>query len=126
MTQQEQLKENLVLVGSTNYEYVESLRAFIQNKQFVWSSWNFRIREEWRNVISERVKSNGKFPIFFYLSKKMGGSGLVEFVGVVSDIRMSDTPTKPQTPISQTPVRRIFRQKTSNHIHGLNSQRLIQ
>jgi len=98
MSQQEQLKENLVLIGSTNYDYVESLRAFIQNKKFVWSSWNFRIREEWRNAISERIKTNGKFPIFFYLSKKLGGSGTVEFVGVVSDIIISDIPIKTPDP----------------------------
>lgn len=96
--QREQLRENLVLIGSTNYDYVESLRAFIQNKQFVWSSWNFRIREEWREIILERIKTHGKFPILFYLSKRMGGSGLVEYVGVVSDIRMSDMPTKTPDP----------------------------
>lgn len=95
---QEQLKENLALVGSTNYDYVESLRAFIKNKQFVWSSWNFRIREEWRETILDRVKTHGKFPVFFYLSKRMGGSGTVEFVGVISDIRMGDVPAKSPDP----------------------------
>jgi hypothetical protein len=96
--QQEQLKENLVLVGSTNYDYVESLRAFIKNKQFVWSSWDFRIREEWRETIRDRVKNHGKFPIFFYLSKKKGGSGTVEFVGVISDIRIGDASAKSPDP----------------------------
>lgn len=88
-----QLKENLVLIGSTNYDYVESLRAFIKNKgQPVWTSWNFRIRNEWRSTISDRIKADGKFPLLFYLSKKMGGSGTIEDVGLVCDIRMGDTP----------------------------------
>lgn len=108
MTQQEQLKENLVLIGSTNYDYVESLRAFIQNKQFVWSSWSFRIREEWRAIILERIESSGKFPILFYLSKKRGGSGLVEFVGVVSDIRISDVPAKTPDPEFTNPGEEDF------------------
>jgi len=34
--QAEQLQEKLVLIGSTNYEYIEELRTFIQNKGFVW------------------------------------------------------------------------------------------
>jgi len=108
LTLQEQLNENLVLVGATNYDYVESLRVFIQNRQFVWSSWSFRIREQWRNVIAERVKANGKFPVFFYLSKKRGGSGTVEFVGVVSDIRMSDAPTKTPDPDFTNPGEEDF------------------
>lgn len=89
-----QLKENLVLVGSTNYDYIESLRTFLANKKFVWSSWNFRIRKEWREIITDRVRVNEGFPIFFYLSKKMGGSGTVEFTGVINDIQISDEPTK--------------------------------
>lgn len=93
LAQQEQLKENLVLVGSTNYDYVRSLRAFIQNRQFVWSSWDFRIRDKWREAISDRIKTSGKFPVFFYLSKKLGGSGMVEYLAQVIDIRMGDTPT---------------------------------
>lgn len=86
------MKENLVLIGSTSYDYVESLKAFVQNKGSVWTSWNFRIRNEWRNAISDRIKKDGKFPVFFYLSKKLGGSGTVENVALVSDIRMGDTP----------------------------------
>jgi len=103
----EQFKENLVLVGSSDYDYVESLRAFIRNKQSVWSSWNFRIREEWRSTISDRIKSHGKFPLFFYLSKKLGGSGTIEFVGLVSDIVMSDTP-------AETPAREFTRPGEEN------------
>ena len=56
MDQQTKLRENLVLIGSTNYDYVESLKAFIQNKGPVWSSWNFKIRNEWRSVISDRIR----------------------------------------------------------------------
>lgn len=92
LDQQRQLKENLVLIGSTNYDYVESLRAFIKNKGPVWSSWDFRIRSEWRGAISDRIKADGKFPLLFYLSKKLGGSGTIEDVASVCDIRMGDTP----------------------------------
>jgi hypothetical protein len=92
--QRERLGDNLVLIGSTHYDYVESLRTFIKNKGFVWSSWNFRIREPWRETILDRIKTQGKFPIYFYMSKKKGGSGLVEYVGFVSEIRMGDIPTK--------------------------------
>ena len=92
MTQQEQIDEDLVLVGATNYDYAESLRTFIQNKQFVWSAWSFKIREEWRQTISERLKQKGKFPMFFYLSKKRGGNGLVSYIAAFSEIRMNDTP----------------------------------
>lgn len=92
LDQQRQLKENLVLIGSTNYDYVESLRAFIKNKGPVWSSWDFRIRNEWRGAISDRIKADGKFPLLFYLSKKLGGSGTIEDVALVCDIRMGDTP----------------------------------
>lgn len=85
------LEENLVLIGATNYAYVSSLSEFIEDKKAVWSSWNFRIRDEWRKAILNRLKSQGKFPIFFYLSKKRGGSGKVECIGVIDDIRMSNT-----------------------------------
>lgn len=99
-----QLGDNLVLVGSTNYDYVESLRTFIQNKGFVWSSWSFRIREQWREAILKCLKTQGKFPIYFYMSKKMGGSGLVEYVGFVSEICLSDTPRKTPDPDYTNPV----------------------
>jgi hypothetical protein len=92
LDQQTKLGENLVLIGSTNYDYVESLKASIQNKGPVWSSWNFRIRNQWRSVIYDRIKTDGRFPLFFYLSKKLGGSGTIEDVAVVCDIRISDTP----------------------------------
>jgi len=41
-------EDSLVLIGSTNYEYVFSSDSFIQNRDFVWSAWSFRIREERR------------------------------------------------------------------------------
>ncbi|MEM3698179.1 MAG: endonuclease NucS [Candidatus Bathyarchaeia archaeon] len=106
--QGELLEDSLVLVGSTRYDYVESLRAFIQNKGFVWSSWNFRIREQWRETILKRIKTKGKFPIFFYMSKKKGGSGLVEYVGSVSEIRMVDIPTKTPDPSFTNPGEEDF------------------
>lgn len=104
----EQLADNLILVGSTHYDYIESLRTFIQNKGFVWSSWNFRIREQWRETILKRIKTQGKFPIYFYMSKKKGGSGLVEYVGYVSEIRMGDTPTKTPSPSFTNPGEEDF------------------
>ena len=91
-------EEALVLIGSTNYSYVESLRSFIENRKSVWSAWSFRIREKWRDIILSRLKTQGKFGIFFYLSKSMGGSGKVEFVGAIDDIRVSDTPIKTPNP----------------------------
>jgi len=91
-------EDSLVLIGSTNYEYVTSLESFIQNRDFVWSAWSFRIREEWRNTILNRLKTDGKFPIFFYLAKGRGGSGTVENVAIVSDILISDTPVKTPDP----------------------------
>jgi len=91
-------EDSLVLIGSTNYEYVTSLENFIQNRDFVWSAWSFRIREAWRNTILNRIKTNEKFPIFFYLAKSMGGSGTVENVAIVSDILISDTPVKTPDP----------------------------
>jgi len=96
--QAEQLQEKLVLIGSTNYEYIEELRTFIQNKGFVWSSWNFRIREQWRQAILDRIKTQEEFPVYFYMSKRMGGSGLVEFVGIVSEIHISNMPIKTPDP----------------------------
>jgi len=96
--QGKQLQEKLVLVGSTNRTYVEELRDFIQDKGFVWSSWDFRIREEWRQAILDRIKTQGEFPVYFYMSKKMGGKGLVEFVGIASDIRSSDVPIETPDP----------------------------
>jgi len=106
--QGEPLGDNLVLVGSTHYDYVESLRTFIQNKGFVWSSWNFRIREQWRETILKCIKSHGKFPIYFYMSKKKGGSGLVEYLGFVSEIRISDTPIKTPNPDFTNPGEEDF------------------
>ena len=91
-------EEALVLIGSTQYPYIESLIDFIRNKKFVWTAWSFRIREKWRNTILNRLKAQGKFPIFFYLSKSMGGSGKVEFVGSISDILISDTPVETPDP----------------------------
>jgi len=98
VSDKETSQEALVLIGSTNYSYIGSLIDFIQNKKFVWSAWSFRIREEWRNAILNRLKTQGKFSIFFYLSKSMGGSGKVEFVGVISDILISDAPVKTPNP----------------------------
>lgn len=91
-------EEWLVLIGATNYDYVSSLTEFIKDKKAVWSSWNFRIREKWRRAVLDRLKSQGKFPILFYLSKKMGGTGKVEFVGVFDDIKISDSPIKSPDP----------------------------
>ena len=86
------MEKTLVLVGSTNNDYVDSLRAFIENKNSVWTAWTFRIRSEWRNEILNRLKNDGEFPIYFYLSKKRGGSGKVEYVALVNEIRISDAP----------------------------------
>lgn len=92
MSRGEKLQDSLVLIGCTNNDYVDSLKAFIQSKQSVWTAWNFRVRNEWRNVILNRIRTEQRFPLYFYLSKKLGGSGTVESVALVSDIRMSDTP----------------------------------
>lgn len=86
------MEKVLVLVGSTNNDYVDSLRAFIENRKSVWTAWNFKIRNEWRNVISSRIRNDGEFPVYFYLSNKMGGSGTIENIAIVNEIRMSDTP----------------------------------
>lgn len=90
--------EYLVLIGSTNYDYVAKLQSYIQNQKVVWSAWDFRIREQWRNAILGRLKTQGKFPIFFYMSKNLGGTGEVEYVGVISDILIGDTPSKTPNP----------------------------
>ena len=92
MDRESQLKENLVLIGSTSYDYVESLRNFIKNKGAVWTSWNFKIRNEWRSTIIDRIRKDGKFPLLFYLSKKLGGSGTIENTALVCDVRMGDVP----------------------------------
>ena len=92
MDRESQLKENLVLIGSTSYDYVESLRNFIKNKGAVWTSWNFKIRNEWRSTIIDRIRKDGKFPLLFYLSKKLGGSGTIEDIALVCDVRMGDVP----------------------------------
>ena len=86
------LEEALVLIGSTRFEYVAGLLEFMKDKKAVWSGWSFRIRQEWRKTILDKLKSQGKFPLLFYMSKKRGGSGKVEFVAVFNDIQMSDTP----------------------------------
>ncbi len=91
-------EDSLFLVGSTNYEYVTSLESFIQNRGFVWSAWSFRIRDEWRNTILNRIKTYGKFSIGFYLGKGRGGSGTVENVAFVSEILISDIPVKTPDP----------------------------
>jgi len=71
---------------------VESLRNFIKNKGAVWTSWNFKIRNEWRSTIIDRIRKDGKFPLLFYLSKKLGGSGTIEDIALVCDVRMGDVP----------------------------------
>ena len=91
-------EESLVLIGSTNYDYAESLRAFLEHNEFVWTAWSFRIREEWRNTILHRLKIKGEFPIFFYLSKRRGGSGKLEYIGIFNEILISDTPVKTPDP----------------------------
>ena len=101
-------EEELILIGSTHYPYIESLNNFIQNKKFVWSAWSFRIREEWRNAILNRLKTQGKFPILFYLSKRRGGSGKIEFVGLISDILISDTPVETPNPDLTTEYEKTF------------------
>ena len=92
------MEKVLVLIGSTNNDYVDSLRASIENNKSVWTAWNFKIRSEWRNVISSRIKNDGKFPVYFYLSKKMGGSGTIEYIALVNEIRMSDSPIASPNP----------------------------
>ncbi len=86
------MEKSLVLVGSTNNDYVDSLRGTIENKGSVWTAWNFKIRNEWRNVIAQRIKDDGEFPLYLYLSKIKGGSGTVEYVATTKEIRMSDVP----------------------------------
>lgn len=88
----------LVLIGSTRYRYIDSLLSFLKDNKAIWSAWDFRIRKEWREAIRSRLKSQKKFPVLFYMSKKMGGSGKVEFAGVFDDIRMSDVPIKSPDP----------------------------
>lgn len=87
-------KEALVLIGSTHVGYVSSLLDFVKKRKAVWTAWDFRVRSEWRKAILDRLKSQGKFPMFFYLSKKKGGTGKVGFVGVFDDVRISDVPIK--------------------------------
>ena len=87
-----------MLIGSTFEGYINELLEEMEEKGVVWSAWDFRIRNEWRNAINGKLKSIGKFPLFLYLSKRMGGSGKVEFVAVFSEIIMSDEPTKSPDP----------------------------
>lgn len=97
------MEKTLVLIGSTDNDYVDSLKAFIENGKSVWTAWSFRIRTEWRNVISNRIKNEGDFPLYFYLSKKRGGSGKVEHIALVNEMRMSDTPiTSPDPELTNT------------------------
>lgn len=88
----QEIEDSLVLVGATDIDYAESLKSFIENKQFVWSAWNFKIRPEWREIILNRLKRLGKFPLYFYLSKKRGGIGAVGYLAIFSEIRMSEMP----------------------------------
>ena len=91
-------EESLVLVGSTGYDYVSTLESFIENRNFVWSAWSFKIREKWRETILNRLREQGKFPFFFYLSKSRGGSGTIENVAIVREVLISDTPTTSPDP----------------------------
>jgi len=102
------MEKELVLVGSTRYDYVDSLRAAIENMNAVWTGWNFKIRNEWRNVISERIKTDGQFPVYFYLSKIKGGSGFVEYVATATEIRMSDVPIPSPDPKLTNPSEEDF------------------
>lgn len=91
-------EEALVLIGSTRSSYIDSLQDFLKDKKAIWSAWDFRIRKKWRRAIQNRLKSQTKFPMFLYMSKKRGGSGKVEFIGLFDDIRMSDVPIKSPYP----------------------------
>ena len=91
-------EEALVLIGSTRQNYIDSLLNFLKDNKAIWSAWDFRIRKKWRKAIRNRLKSQIKFPVLFYMSKKRGGSGKIEFVGVFDDIVMSDAPIKSPDP----------------------------
>jgi hypothetical protein len=91
-------EKELVLVGSVEVDYVNQLMKHIKKKGAAWSPWSFRIRDEWRDPISKQLAKKGEFPVFFYLSKVLGGSKKVEYKAIVADIRMSDEPTKAPDP----------------------------
>jgi hypothetical protein len=102
------MEKVLVLVGSTDNDYVDSLRVSLENMKSVWTAWNFKVRSEWRNVISDRIKNDGELPFYFYLSKKKGGSGTVEYVALVNEIRISDTPIASPDPELTNPGEEAF------------------
>jgi len=97
----------LVLVGATNQKYTNKVKEFLENKDFLWTGWTFKIRERWRNYIKKKL-TQGPMPLYLYLSKSRGGSGKVEYILWFEDIKVGDAPIPSPDPIHTLDEERDF------------------
>lgn len=75
----------LALVGATDVDYVAGLMEFLALKGKVWSGWTFRIKDKYFKHLNEQLAKYGVFRVYLHHIKSRGGSGNIEFIGLVDN-----------------------------------------
>ena len=73
----------LALIGATGAEYIAELLEFLNLKGKVWSGWTFRIKDKDCKQLNEQLAEYGAFRVYLHHIKSRGGSGKIEFIGLV-------------------------------------------
>lgn len=94
--------KRIALIGACSAEWVEKiLEPFFRRAGCVWVNWTFPITDM-QSTLTEQLAKHGFFRLYFYLSKKRGGEGFVEYVGLIDSFqstgRRLPTPDPSLTP----------------------------
>lgn len=73
----------LALVGATDADYVAGRQEIIALKGKVWSGWTFRTKEKECEQLNDQLAKYGTFRVYLHHIKSRGGSGDIEFIGLV-------------------------------------------
>ncbi|MDQ1280376.1 MAG: hypothetical protein QG670_1639 [Thermoproteota archaeon] len=87
----------LALIGSTFRGAVTFEDDFLRNHSACWSPWDLRIRDEMKPILYQQLNDGNRILLYLFLSKKMGGSGTVEYVEHIDNFVSSPDPI-PQPP----------------------------
>jgi len=86
------VERKLALIGAVNNKgrernYEICLLEKMEEHGHTWTGWTFSIKEDKRKILEEYISKGEHFNLYFYMSKRGGGSGLVEYRLRIDDFR---------------------------------------
>jgi hypothetical protein len=94
LERKENVVRKLALIGALGNKgreqsYQDAIANEIKEHNRTWSSWFFGMKEEKRQILEDYVQRGEQFNLYFYMSKRGGGSGLVEYRLQIDDFKYS-------------------------------------